>query len=91
MKTRARSILEAGVSQLSIAADVYFPRRHLIACLQTLHRTMPTAVVSLRMTTMQGGEALVLDGHCSLAITVADVPELSRAPSSGIGSAKRRC
>ena len=76
MKTRARSVVEDGVPQLSIAVDVYFPRRHLIACLQTLHRKMPTAVVSLRMTTMQGGEALVLDGHCALSITVADVPEL---------------
>jgi DNA-binding transcriptional LysR family regulator len=76
MKTRARSVVEDGVPQFSIAVDVYFPRRHLIACLQTLHRTMPTAVVSLRMTTMQGGEALVFDGNCSLSITVADVPEL---------------
>src|SRR5689334_5127764 len=49
MKTRARSVVEDGVPQLSIAVDVYFPRRHLIACLQTLHRKMPTAVVSLRM------------------------------------------
>jgi DNA-binding transcriptional LysR family regulator len=28
------------------------------------------------MTTMQGGEVLLLDGACSLAVTIADVPEL---------------
>jgi DNA-binding transcriptional LysR family regulator len=29
------------------------------------------------MTTMQGGERLVLDGTCALAVTIMDVPELS--------------
>jgi DNA-binding transcriptional LysR family regulator len=29
------------------------------------------------MTTMQGGERLVLEGTCALAVTIADVPELS--------------
>ena len=76
MKTRARSIADAGVPQLSIAVDVYFPRRHLIGCLQALQRLSPTAVINLRMTTMQGGEALLLDGACSLALTISDVPEL---------------
>jgi DNA-binding transcriptional LysR family regulator len=36
----------------------------------------PNAVVNLRMTTMQGGEALVLDGTCTLAVTISNVPEL---------------
>ncbi|WFR98116.1 LysR family transcriptional regulator [Rhizobium tumorigenes] len=76
MKTRARSIHEAGAPQLSIAIDVYFPRKHLIACLQKLHETSPTAAVSLRITTMQGGEALVLDGVCLFAVTASEVPEL---------------
>jgi DNA-binding transcriptional LysR family regulator len=51
MKTRARSIADAGVPQLSIAVDVYFPRKHLIGCLQALQRSSPTAVINLRMTT----------------------------------------
>lgn len=76
MKTRARSIAAVGAPQLSISVDVYFPRRHLMACLQTLHSTSPTAAINLRMTTMQGGEYFLLDGTCSLAVTVADVPEL---------------
>jgi DNA-binding transcriptional LysR family regulator len=29
------------------------------------------------MTTMQGGERLVLEGTCALAVTITDVPELS--------------
>jgi DNA-binding transcriptional LysR family regulator len=76
MKTRARSIADAGAPQLSIAVDVYFPRKRLIACLQAFQRGSPNAVINLRMTTMQGGEALLLDGACSLSITIADVPEL---------------
>lgn len=76
MKTRARSIFTSGAEHLSIAVDVYFPRRHLIACLQRLSVESPTAVVNLRMTTMQGGEALVLDGECMFSVTAADVPEL---------------
>jgi DNA-binding transcriptional LysR family regulator len=76
MKTRARSIADAGVPQLSIAVDVYFPRKHLIGCLQALQRISPTAVINLRMTTMQGGEVLLLNGTCSLAVTISDVPEL---------------
>ncbi len=77
MKTRARSIVDQGAPQVSIAVDVYFPRKRLIASLQSLQEQLPTAVFSLRMTTMQGGEALVLEGACSLAVTVADVPELN--------------
>jgi DNA-binding transcriptional LysR family regulator len=76
MKTRARSIFTSGAPQLSIAVDVYFPRKHLIACLQQISVVSPTAIVNLRMTTMQGGEALVLDGECMFAVTAADVPEL---------------
>lgn len=76
MKTRARSIFTSGAPQLSIAVDVYFPRRHLIACLQRISVESPTAVVNLRMTTMQGGEALLLEGECMFAVTAADVPEL---------------
>ncbi|WP_322416016.1 LysR family transcriptional regulator [Mesorhizobium huakuii] len=77
MKTRASAIARFGAPQLSIAADVYFPRPHLIACLQSLQTLSPMVAVSLRMTTMQGGEALVLDGVCSMAISIADVPELN--------------
>src|ERR1700728_857325 len=77
MKMRAVSIAEAGVPQVSIAVDTYFPRTHLIECLRTLQADLSTVAINLRMTTMQGGERLVLDGTCALAVTITDVPELS--------------
>jgi DNA-binding transcriptional LysR family regulator len=77
MKTRAASIAEAGVPQVSIAVDTYFPRAHLIECLRTLQADFSTVAINLRMTTMQGGERLVLEGTCALAVTITDVPELS--------------
>ena len=77
MKTRAVSIAEAGVPQVSIAVDTYFPRAHLIECLRSLQADLPTVAINLRITTMQGGERLVLEGTCSLAVTITDVPELS--------------
>ncbi|WP_162068347.1 LysR family transcriptional regulator [Burkholderia sp. THE68] len=76
MKMRAASIAEAGVPQVSIAVDTYFPRVHLIECLRILQADFPTVAINLRMTTMQGGERLILDGTCGLAVTIADVPEL---------------
>lgn len=79
MKNRAKSISAEGVPRLSIAVDTYFPRRALIECLRALERESPTAAISLRMTTMQGGEALVLAGDCSLAVTISDVPEIKRS------------
>jgi DNA-binding transcriptional LysR family regulator len=79
MKTRAVSIVEAGVPQVSIAVDTYFPRAHLIECLHSLQADFPTVAINLRMTTMQGGERLVLDGTCALAVTILDVPEQSPA------------
>lgn len=57
--------------------DTYFPRSHLIECLRRLQSDFPTVAINLRMTTMQGGEHLVLDGTCALAVTISDVPELS--------------
>jgi len=77
MKNRASSIAKTGVPQISIAVDVYFPRAHLINCLRTLQADVPTATINLRMTTMQGGEDLVLAGMCSFAVTVADVPQVN--------------
>jgi DNA-binding transcriptional LysR family regulator len=77
MKTRAVSIAKAGVPQVSIAVDTYFPRAHLIECLRSLQADFPTVAIDLRMTTMQGGERLVLEGTCALAVTITDVPELS--------------
>jgi DNA-binding transcriptional LysR family regulator len=77
MKNRASSIAETGAPRLAIAVDVYFPRAHLINCLRTLHADFPMAAINLRMTTMQGGEDLVLKGACALAVTIADVPEVS--------------
>jgi DNA-binding transcriptional LysR family regulator len=75
MKNRAGSIAKTGAPQISIAVDVYFPRAHLIDCLRTLQADVPMAAINLRLTAMQGGENLVLDGTCSLAVTSADVPE----------------
>jgi DNA-binding transcriptional LysR family regulator len=77
MKVRASSIAETGAPQISIAVDVYFPRAHLIDCLRRLQVDVPTAAINLRITTMQGGEDLVLEGTCTLAVTIADVPEVS--------------
>ena len=78
MKNRAKSMSAEGVPSLSIAVDTYFPRGRLIDCLRALERESPTAAISLRMVTMQGGEALVLAGSCSLAVTVSDVPEIKK-------------
>ncbi|TAM54359.1 MAG: LysR family transcriptional regulator [Paraburkholderia sp.] len=77
MKMRAVAIAEAGVPQVSIAVDTYFPRVHLIECLRTVQADFSTVAINLRMTTMQGGERLVLEGTCALAVTITDVPELS--------------
>src|SRR3546814_13528816 len=35
MKNRAGAIAKAGVPQVSVAVDAYFPRSHLIDCLRT--------------------------------------------------------
>src|SRR6201985_2809058 len=67
MKTRAAAIAEAGVPQVSIAVDTYFPRAHLIACLRCLEEDFPASAINLRITTMQDGERLVLEGTCALA------------------------
>lgn len=79
MKNRARSIAQEGVPTLSIAVDSYFPRARLIACLQALKGESPNSVVNLRLTTMQAGEISLLAGDCSMAITIADVPEVERS------------
>jgi DNA-binding transcriptional LysR family regulator len=68
MKTRAVSIAEARVPQVSIAVDIHFPRAHQIECLRTLKADFPTVAINLRMTTMQGGERLVLEGTWALAV-----------------------
>ena len=77
MKNRAGAIAKAGVPQVSIAVDAYFPRTHLIDCLRTLQEEFPTAAINLRITTMQGGENLVLEKMCALAVTIEDVPEVN--------------
>ena len=48
----------------------------MISALRTLQEEVPTAFVNVQTTTMQRGELLVADGKCSLAVTIADVPEL---------------
>jgi DNA-binding transcriptional LysR family regulator len=76
MKTRAVSIADSGVPQISIAVDTYFPRTHLIECLRKMQED-PSLAINLRITTMQEGEHLVCQGTCALAVTITDVPELS--------------
>jgi DNA-binding transcriptional LysR family regulator len=76
MKSRATSLADVGAPEVAIAVDVYFPRWRLVRGLQAIQRLSPNAVVNLRMTTMQAGEALVLDGTCTLAVTISDIPEL---------------
>src|SRR3546814_18630387 len=53
MKNRAGAIAKAGVPQVSVAVDAYFPRSHLIDCLRTMQEEFPTAAINLRLTTMQ--------------------------------------
>jgi DNA-binding transcriptional LysR family regulator len=65
------------VPQVSVAIDAYFPRPHLIACLRTLQQEFPTAVINLRITSMQGGENLVLEKVCALAVTIENVPTVN--------------
>ncbi len=77
MKNRAGAIAHAGVPQVSVAIDAYFPRAHLIDGLRTLQEEFPTAAINLRITSMQGGESLVLERVCALAVTIMNVPELN--------------
>ncbi|SFL09814.1 LysR family transcriptional regulator [Rhodanobacter glycinis] len=77
MKTRAGSIARAGAPQLSVAVDVYFPRAQLIDGLRTLQVEFPTAAINLRITTMQGGERLVFERECALAVTIENVPAVN--------------
>ncbi|HJP98394.1 MAG TPA: LysR family transcriptional regulator, partial [Rhodanobacteraceae bacterium] len=77
MKNRAGAIASAGVPQVSVAVDAYFPRAHLIDCMRTLQAEFSTAAINLRITTMQGGERLVLERVCALAVTIENVPEVN--------------
>ncbi|TAN12428.1 MAG: LysR family transcriptional regulator [Burkholderiaceae bacterium] len=77
MKNRAGAIAQAGAPQVSVAVDAYFPRAHLIDCLRALQQEFPTAAINLRITSMQGGENLVLERVCALAVTIENVPEVS--------------
>ncbi|AEC21682.1 transcriptional regulator, LysR family [Pusillimonas sp. T7-7] len=76
MKNRASSIARAGAPQVSVAIDAYFPRAYLINCLKTLQAEFHTALIDLRITTMQGGENLVFERVCALAVTIENVPEV---------------
>ena len=76
MQNRAGAIARAGVPQ-AVAVDAYFPRARLVDCLRTLQAEFPTAAINLRITTMQGGESLVLERVCALAITIENGPEVN--------------
>jgi DNA-binding transcriptional LysR family regulator len=45
--------------------------------LRTLQEEFPTAVINLRITSMQGGENLVLERVCALAVTIENVPAVN--------------
>ena len=77
MKNRAGAIASAGVPQVSVAVDAFFPRARLTDCLQALQAEFPTAAINLRITTMQDGEKLVFEKTCALAITIENVPEVN--------------
>jgi DNA-binding transcriptional LysR family regulator len=77
MKNRAGAIARVGVPQVSVAVDAYFPRIRLIDCLRTLQEEFPTAAINLRITTMQGGENLVHERVCALAVTIENVTEVN--------------
>jgi len=77
MKNRAGAIAKAGAPQVSVAIDAYFPRAHLIDSLRTLQEEFRTAAINLRITSMQGGENLVLERVCALAVTIENVPEVN--------------
>ena len=87
MQNRAGAIARAGVPQ-AVAVDAYFPRARLVDCLRTLQAEFPTAAINLRITTMQGGESLVLERVCALAITIENVPEVNPMRSSAAGCAR---
>src|SRR3546814_12661113 len=42
-----------------------------------MQEEFPTAAINLRITTMQGGENLVLERVCALAVTIENVPEVN--------------
>src|SRR3546814_8611390 len=75
MKNRAGAIASAGVPQVSVAVDAYFPRARLADCLRTLHAEFPTVLINLRITPMQDGERLALDKTRALANPNQHVPE----------------
>jgi hypothetical protein len=85
-----RAVAKLGAPYLFIAVDVYFPREQLAGCLRALQSSPPTATIDLRMTTMQGGEALLLENAVSLAVTIADVPELKPRLAGSNGTIYRR-
>jgi DNA-binding transcriptional LysR family regulator len=76
LKTRARSIAAVGAPVISIAVDAYFPRKPLLRALVELRDHAPSLQMKLFASTMRGGEALVLEGRCDLALIVADSPRL---------------
>jgi DNA-binding transcriptional LysR family regulator len=77
LKTRARSIAEVGAPEMSIAVDAFFPRAPLMAALIALRDHAPSLRMKLFTSTMHGGEALILDGRCDLALAVAESPQRS--------------
>jgi DNA-binding transcriptional LysR family regulator len=75
MRARARGLGEGLELRLAIALDPQFPLGLAAAALKDLHDTYPS--VSVSMWTAPLGAAIVAlrEGHCTLAITAADIPD----------------
>lgn len=71
LKNRARSIADAGVSELVIAVDPHFPRELLVKALAELKAESPMLQLKLFSQMSAKSEALVLDGRCTVALVLA--------------------
>lgn len=76
LKTRAKSIVDSGDAELSLAVDAFFPRKALLHALIGLQVRAPALLVRLFATTLGSSEALVLSGRCGLALVAADTPNI---------------
>ena len=79
MKMRARSITKSDPQTLRLLADVHFPNTLLVDALRDLEELAPGVNLTLLRSTVQHGEAMLLDDKCDLALVTAEVPESSSA------------
>ena len=74
LKNRARSIAEAGISELILAVDPHFPRRPLVQALAEIRAASPILQVKLFSQMSGRCEMLVLEGRCTIALVVGPSP-----------------